>query len=294
MKILRIILLVVVCLLSAGAGFGFLSERSLDDSAGFAASMGDALNNPKVKSEIEESVKTSALELLDGLSEQGGLVGSVVGGLNPEALSSTVAKSVNTPAFAQAWDDWALLLHRGLADFATNTPNPNVQVSGQVMEVRVGPLITPLLGDGIAANFSGIVDSIIGDRTIAVDTGEDIEQRLHNLGFLAGARWYFAGGALIAFVLTVLIGPRRVAWLAGSLIAVAVGFAGVAAWSLVDDTVGAASQSPALTEAISNSLTGNWPLIMGISALVLLAAAIVIALLDRIRTAKIDERTMPA
>lgn len=294
MRIFRIILVILVCLLSAGAGFGFLSERSLDDSSGFAASMNEALNDPQVKSEIEESVREAALEALTELSDQGGVVGTVVSGLNPEALANTMAESINTPAFAQAWDDWALLLHRGLADFATNTPNADVQVSGQVVDVRVGPLITPLLGDGIVANFSGLIDSVLGDRTISVDTGEDIEGRLQRLGTLAAARWYFAAGALLAIAVATLIGPRRLGWLAISLAAVALGFAGVAMWSFADDQIASLSKTPALTEAISRSLTGNWPLIMGISALVLLAAAIVVGLLGRDHAPKKRDESLPA
>ena len=281
MKIIRIVLLIVVAATTVGAGFGFLSERSLQDSTGFADSMSEALQDPAVKSELQTLVRATATEVLADLSDSGGVVGTIVSGLDPQSLADTAAKAIDSQAFATAWQQWALLLHQGLADYAQGIPNDDLTVQGNVIDVRAGPLITPLLGDGIARNLSGLVDSVAGDRTISLDTGEDVEERLHRLGALSDARWYFLVGALGALVIATLLKAPRLPWLAGGFAAAAIGFLTVAVWTLVDRLLAPPSPAPELTAAITDALTGNWGLIMIIAAIVCAGAAVVTGIISR-------------
>ena len=278
---LRILFVALFAVFCSATTFGFLAQRSLDNSDGFAESMSTALQNPQVKSELQSSVRTSVLDAVQELGDSGGLFGSLLAGVGAESLADAAARAVDTPAFEEAWDDWALLLHRGLADFAVGEPNSDISVSGQYLEVQIGPLVTPLLGTGLAANLSGPVDTLLGDRSVVVDTGEDMESRLELLGAAADARWFFAVGATLTLASAVLMGPRRIRWLAISLAAAAAGQVLLAIALTFGDSAIPLGTTPALNEAIRSAIRNDWTVLVGVLAAILLAASVGLGLISR-------------
>lgn len=280
-KWVRVVTLVLFAGLLSASVFGFLAQRSLDDSDGFAESMSSALADPAVKAELQSSVRTSVLDAVQELGDSGGLFGSLLAGVGAESLADVAARAVATTAFEEAWHDWALLLHQGLADFAVGQPNSHVDVTDQYLEIQIGPLVTPLLGTGLAATFSEPIDTLIGDRSVVVDTGEDMESRLRLLGVFADARWIFAAGAVLTLALTVFMGPQRVRWLALSSAAAATGLAILTVVLTLGDLANPNSTTPALDEAIRDALLGDWTLLVGVSVALLVAVAVGLALLSR-------------
>lgn len=279
--LLRTMIAAVFVGLFSASVFGFMAQRSLDDSDGFAQAMNAALEDPQVKSELSSAVRTSVLDAVQDLGDNGGLFGSLLSGVGGESLADAAARAVNTPAFEEAWDDWARLVHRGLADFAVGHPNSDLSVDGQYLEVQIGPLVKLLLGTGLAASSSGSIDALIGDRGVVVDTGEDIEARLELLGVFADARWIFAAGAALSLGLVALIGPRRLRWLAISLAAAATGLVFLAIVLTFADSSIPSSATPALNESIRSALRNGWTATVGITATILLAAATGLALISR-------------
>lgn len=281
MKALRIVAVLLSAVFLSATAFGFVAHRSLEDSVGFADSMAAALQEPQVNSELQESVRTSVTDTVEELADDEGLIGSLLAGVGADSIADAAARAVDSPAFEEAWDDWALLLHQGLADFAVGQPNSEISVTGQYIEVKIGPLVTPLLGGGLAATLSGPVDTLLGDRSVVVDTGVDMESRLKALGAFAGARWFLAVGAALALAIVVLIGPQRIRWLSISLAAAGLGLATLALTLTFGDSSIASSTTPALNESILSALRSDWTGSIGIWAVVLIAAAVGLALISR-------------
>lgn len=281
-SVVRIVIVVLFASLFTAATFGFLAQRSLDDSAGFSASMGTALQDPQVKSELQSSIRASVLDVAHELGDSRGVFGSLLASVGAEPLADAAALAVNTRAFEQAWDDWALILHRGLADVAEGNPNSDISVTGQDIKIQLGPLVKPLLGTGLAASLSGPVDSLLAGRSVVVDTGEDMESSLKTLGAFANARWLLAAGASLALALAVFIGDRRTRWLAICLAVAAVGLAVVAITLTIGESSIPNSTTPALNESVRAALTNGWSVFLWISAIVLLAGAVGLTLISRV------------
>ncbi len=280
-KVLRVVTVVLFASLFSASVLGFLAQRSLDNSDGFAESMSTALQDPAVKTELQSSVRTSVLDAVQELGDSGGLFGSLLAGVGGETLADAAARAVDTAAFEEAWYDWALLLHRGLADFAVGQPNSDISVAGQYIEVQIGPLLAPLLGTGPQASFAGSIDTLIEDRSVVVDTGENMESRLRLLGGIADARWLLAAGAFLTLILAALMGPRRVRWLAISLTAAATGLAIVTIALTFTNSAIPNSTTPALNESVRGALLAGWTVLLGVWAAILLAAAVGLTLISR-------------
>jgi hypothetical protein len=269
--------------------FGFLAQRSLDNSDGFAESMSAALQNPQVKAELQSSVRTEVLDAAQEFGDSEGLFSSLLSGAGAESLADTAARSVDSAAFEEAWYDWALLLHQGLADFAGGQPNSDIAVTGQYFDIKIGPLVTPLLGTGLLANLAGPIDTLIGDRTVVVDTGKDMESRLRLLGTVAGARWFFAAGATLSLALAVFIGPRRIHWLAISLAAAAAGLVVFAIGLALGDSEIPISTTPALNESVSNAFADDWIVLLGVLTAILTLAAVGLGVISRANSPRAAE-----
>ena len=282
MKFLRLTLWLAVLVLSGLAAFGFAAQSSLTDQDTFVAGMTEAIQDPTVQAEVEEQVRSATESALTDLSNQGGIAGSLIGTIDPNTIASAAQSAITTPAFQSAWSSWAALLGQGLADSALGIPNDDVTVSGQVVEVRVGPLVAPLLANGPLGDFGTVASGLFGDRTLSIDTGEDLESNLNRLGTAAEARWYFLGGALLIVLALVLFVPTRLGSLAGALAGAAIGVVVAAGALRLGDQAGGQSPTPALSAAISEAFTQNsiWPLLLT-AGLLALGAAILAGLAMR-------------
>ncbi|MCH9816368.1 MAG: hypothetical protein K0U64_07935 [Actinomycetia bacterium] len=289
MKILRVVLWGVVLLLSGFAAFGFAAQSSLTDQDAFVADMQNAITNPTVQAEVQAQIRSATEAALTDLTSQGGISGSLIGSIDPNTLADAASSAVDTPAFQSAWSSWAALLGQGLADSALGIPNDDVTVQGEIVDVRIGPLVAPLVANSPLSEFSGVAAGLFGDRTLSINSGEDLEASLSRLGSAAEARWYVLAVAILVVVALVVFVPPRLGSLAGALAGAAIGVALAAVALLLGGQSGGQSPTPALSSAISEAFTGGniWPLLL--VALLLAVIAMGVAVIAR-RSA----RTTPA
>jgi hypothetical protein len=278
-KLLRFVLLVLIVVLSGLTAFGFAANTALSDEDGFVTDMGAAIQDPQVQAEVQQQVRSATKTALQELAAQGGIAGSLVGTLDPDALAGAAAAAVDTSAFQSAWRSWSQLLSQGLVDTAYGLPNSDVTVSGQIIEVKIGPLVSPLLASSPVGDLGSVAAGLFGDRTLNINTGEDLETSLTRLGSAAEARWWFLAGAVFSIVVVVALAAPRLWSLSGALIASAVGVVLAQLVLILGKQSSGQSQTPALSSTISDSFVAGATLQLIVVAGVLSLASVFVAIL---------------
>lgn len=258
MIVLRALGVVLAGLLATAACLGFAVDRSLADSADFVVRMDQALDDPQVIAELQSVVRTETLAAADRLAASAGPLGGLARS-GAQAAADQLAAAVTSPEFRTAWSSWSALLYEGLAAEPTGAGDAQVQVSGSVIVVAVEPLLSPLLGDSLAGNLSGVLDFLGRDTTVSITTGVPLEQILQATGQLAEMRWGLLIAALAAGFLSALAARPRWGWSAGVLLWCAACLAGA---GFVMGLAGAASATgsdyPALSRSVTSALTAPW------------------------------------
>jgi hypothetical protein len=264
--LIRLLLSLLAAVLITLGTAGQLTERSLAASEPFADQMAQSLQNPAVSGEVKSAVQQQAAEAIRSAGAAGGLLGSIAAGLAADGLAAQIAGVVDTPAFADAYRQWAVLLHQGLAAYARDNPVPEVEVEGSRIDVAIAPLLEPIIGANGAGAAAGAIGAIGADAVIIVDTGTDL-RILRVLGSLAQwSVWLLAGGGA-AILLVVAAGRDRTKWLGIALLtsAAVAAAAGVLVWWLPTASSPQANY-PAVGTAVLGALLSGWAAVFAAGA----------------------------
>jgi hypothetical protein len=255
---LRAVAAIIAGCAVALAALGFASQSSLADGPAFAQAMSAALADPQVNAEIKDAIRTEVSDGINSASQDGGVLGQIGSALGADAIAEQATKVVDTDVFVNAWDDWSLLLHQGLADYAYGRPNPSVTVSGNTIDVALEPLITPVVGTGIASRVAGAMNFLEQDPTLTITTDTNVEAMLAAVGRLVEYRWLLLAIGVVAGLFAALAGRRRWVWLAITLGVMAVMVAALALAATAIQRVPAGGDMPATGKAVMTALTQGW------------------------------------
>lgn len=280
MAVIRFLLAAVAAVLLPLGLLGLLSQESLNDGAGFATDMQAAVSQPEVNAELTEAVSREVAAAVRRAGESAGPLGSLAAGLGADGLADAAARAVNSQVFTDAMGSWALLLHEGLADYATGKPNPDVVVSGSTVEVGVGDLVRPVVGDSLGS-LTGLVDSVTDGATVTMDTGVDL-RALRALGSLAEGAWLLLAGAAGCLLLVALPGGSRARSLgAGLLLCAATTGAAAAGVYVLQQQPAPGADYPAIGKAITSSLLSDWAGVLAAVAAACATIGLVLVLVGR-------------
>lgn len=280
MAVIRFLLAAAAAALLPLGLVGLLSQESLADGAGFAADMQVAVSQPEVNGELKQAVSREVASAVVSAGESVGPLGALAAGLGADGLADAAARAVDTQMFTDALGQWALLLHEGLADYATGTPNSDVTVSGSTVKVGVGELVAPVVGDS-PGSLTGLVESVTDGATVTLDTGVNLRV-LRALGVLADIAWPLLAGAAGCLLLVVLLGRSRARWLGTALLLSAATTAAAAAvvFVLLQQPAPGADY-PAIGMAVTSSLLADWGAVLAAAAAAAALAGLVLVLVGR-------------
>lgn len=254
MRASRITAVILAAVFAAVTIFGFLAQSSLTDDAGFSESLEQSMSDPATRQELASEVAQAVSTSLNRVVQEGGVAGAAISAVGVDNLASRVGEALSSPEATAAFTSWLETLHDGLAADALGTPDDNVSVSGSTVSVKLSSLITPILTNTPIGGLSGVAQSVLGDTSVSIDVGFNLERRLQLAGAAANARWAMLVLTAVLVSVAVFLGPARWRWFFRSLFFMGLSVLLLAGVILLLEGSGS-PQLPALTDAIMSATT---------------------------------------
>lgn len=279
MTLVRAVAAILAALAAALAIIGFAVTQSLTQPQPFVTAMDQAIAQPAIQAEVGATIKQQILAAGDNLAGNAGPLGELARS-GAEAIAGQVDTTVTSQRFALAWTQWSRLMYSGLADFAAGRPNPEVSVSGSTIDVAVGPLVEPIVGEVAAGGLTSTLQLVGRDTDVSIATAFPVEQALTAIGTVSQWRWVLAAAAVLLAAVAIFGGRRRIRWAAVTVLLTAAVTAG--AWLgllAAGSTPPPGSATPQLSVAVAQALVSPWADQLKAAALVLAVVGLALGIL---------------